>query len=469
LPDDREGADLRHRALESGMFLAFRSGAGMLLGLVGILLLTRRIGSDAYGVYAGALGVLVFLQSLAQWGVNTYLLRAEPDDLDRAAAVAQTVTLAGAAVSAILGLVSLPLLARWLDMPDFPRVAGVLFLGLPLVAVGQVPLMLLERQLAYRAVATIELAGQAIFYVVALLLAWRGAGVWAPVAGWWAQYVLLSVLLFGAAHLRPHLIWDARAGEAMVRNGLTLTAATWVWSLRALVNPLVVGHFVGASGVGQVAIAIRITEVIGFVRTAAWRIGLSVFGRFRKDKERLRMVLSEAMHAQVLVLGAVFVVFAVAAPVGVPLILGPAWAPVARVFPFVALGYLVNAVFSLHTAALYMVGRNPAVVSFHLLHVALFAGTALLLVPRAGVIGYGYAEVVALLSYVLVHYHVARRIGAPRTLLPLSWGIASAVAMFYADLGVLALAGLVVLPMLPTHRRALAGLVRDVRAARIRF
>jgi len=54
----------------------FRSGAGMLLSLLGILLLTRRIGSSAYGVYAGGLGILVFLQALAQWGVSTYLLRA---------------------------------------------------------------------------------------------------------------------------------------------------------------------------------------------------------------------------------------------------------------------------------------------------------------------------------------------------------------------------------------------------------
>ena len=449
------------------MFLALRTGAGMVLNLGGILLLTRRIGSSAYGVYASGLGVLVFLQALAQWGVTTYLLRAEPEELERATAVAQTVTLAGAAVSVALGLASLAPLAHWLNMPEFPRAAGALFLGLPLVALGQVPLALMERQLAYRAVATVELAGQAAFVGVALWLAWRDAGVWAAVAGWWAQYALLTVLLFRVARVKPRLSWDAGIGGAMVRNGLTLTTATWVWSLRALVNPLVVGHFVGASGVGQVAVAIRITEAIGFIRTAAWRIGLAVFGRFTRDTERLRTALGEAMHAQVLVLGAVFVLFVVSAPAFGPPALGPTWTPVARVFPFVALGYLVNAVFSLHTAALYMVGRNTAVVSFHLLHVALFAGSALLLVPRVGVMGYGYAECVALPSYVLVHYHLVRRIGSPRLLLPLAWGTASSLAVFYWVLGFPAFAGLLLIPLFPASRRALAGLIRDVRAARL--
>ena len=43
---------------------------------------------------------------------------------------------------------------------------------------------------------------------------------------------------------------------------------------------------------------------------------------------------------------------------------------------------------------------------------------------------------------------------------------ATALAMFYAELGLLAFSGLVLLPMFPAHRRALTGLIRDVRAVR---
>jgi hypothetical protein len=123
-----ENASLRSRAIRSGMFLAFRAGAGMLLSLGGILLLTRRIGSSAYGAYAGALGILTFLQSLAQWGVSTYLLRAESSELERTSAVALAVTLLAAIASVVVGMASLPLLARWISIPDFPKVAGILFL-----------------------------------------------------------------------------------------------------------------------------------------------------------------------------------------------------------------------------------------------------------------------------------------------------------------------------------------------------
>ena len=326
-----------------------------------------------------------------------------------------------------------------------------------------------KRKLAYRSVASIELGGQAAYYTVAIFLARREYGAWAPVAGWWIQYSLLALCLFGAARTKPKLAWDSGIGSAMFRNGLTFSAATWVWSLRVLVNPLVVGHFVGASGVGQVAIAIRITEVLGFIRSAAYRISLSVFGRFATDATRLRRALGDAIYAQAIVLGAVFALFAIAAPVIVPLALGDAWAPVALVFPFVALGYLANGIFSLHSAALFMLADNMAVLKFHLLHVVLFTSGALFAVPRVGLIGYGYAECFAILGYALVHYSLVRRIGSPRMLASLSWGAASALAMFYSQIGILALSGLLLVPLLPSNRSALLHLIRDVRAARISF
>ncbi len=457
---------LRGHVIQSGVFLTVRHGLGMVLSLAGMLLLTRRIGPTAYGVYAGGLGILVFLQSLAQWGVSAYLLRTREEDLERTVAIAHTVTLVGALGSVLLGLALTPLLSRWIVAPHFPAVAAVLFCSLPIVAMGQLPLALLERRLAYRVVASIELAGQFLYYAVAIMLARRDYGPWAPVVGWWAQSVLLVVSQYVAARRWPRLSWDRSIGIAIIRSGLTFSTANWVWSLRQLVNPLVVGHFVGAVGVGQVAIAIRITDVLGFMRTAAWRIALSIFGRFTGDVVRIRRVLGEAMYAQAIVLGVIFAAFAVVAPVLVPLALGPAWAPVARIFPYVALGYLANAIFSLHTAALFMIGDNAAVLRFHAVHVALFGVAASIAVSRVGLIGYGYAECVAILSYVLLHRSLVRRIGHPKTFAPLAWGAASALAMFYSALGLPALAGLAILPFFSANRTAFAELIRDVRAAR---
>ena len=69
--------------------------------------------------------------------------------------------------------------------------------------------------------------------------------------------------------------------------------------------------------------------------------------------------------------------------------------------------------FSLHSSVLYLLGKNMQVTAFHLVHILLFAGSAAVLVPRLGLPGYGWAEMVALSSYAVIHILLARQIGSP--------------------------------------------------------
>ncbi len=76
-------------------------------------------------------------------------------------------------------------------------------------------------------------------------------------------------------------------------------------------------------------------------------------------------------------------------------------------YPFIALGSLVNAVFSMHSSVLFVLRRNSQVAVFHFAYVALLAGGALVLVPLIGLIGYGLAELMTMAAYVVIHRQVA--------------------------------------------------------------
>ena len=91
-----------------------------------------------------------------------------------------------------------------------------------------------------------------------------------------------------------------------------------------------------------------------------------------------------------------------------PVVFGPQWDKALVVFPFIALSYLVNAVFNMHSSALYVLRRNRGVGITNAVHMLLFAGGSLLLVPHVGLWGYGLAEVVALLSYAVIHRQVSK-------------------------------------------------------------
>jgi PST family polysaccharide transporter len=295
----------------------------------------------------------------------------------------------------------------------------------------------------------IELVGQLVCYLVAFPLAFQGAGVWALIAGWWTQQIQTLGLLYWTTGYRPRFQWDLSLVKQMLGYSLGFSASFWVWQLRTLVNPLVVGRYAGAEAVGYVALAIRMIEILSFVKLATWRISIATLARLQGDRTRLLKAITEGMGLQILALGPLLVIVSWVGPWLLPLVFGPRWLPVIAVYPFIALSYLSNVVFNLHSSALYVLQRNWEVTAFHIVHMVLFAGAAFLLVPRLGLVGYGWAEVVTLASYVVIHFYLVRNIGNPDYRLAGLWWAAFGAALFTSQLGWWTVLGLVVVALWP--------------------
>lgn len=398
--------DLRGAVLRGGMYLVGRHIAGLLLSVVGAVLITLLIGPDNFGLYSGALVIVMFLGSVGRLGVDVYLVRHKDDPDPRMYDQAFTVMLLAGGGLAALGLLASP----WLGLvvrPDFVPPLRALLPTIPLTLVASPALATLERRLDYRAVSLLDLSGQVSYYVVAVALAALGRGYWAQVAGYWCWQAVVAALTYRVSGYRPRLVWSRPLLREMLGYGLGYSASLWVWQLRTLVPTIVVGRYLGGAGVGYVALAVQAAEVLAFVKNATWRMSIVVLARVQGDHARLRAALEEAMLLQVLALGPLLDGFALASPL-VPLILGRRWAGVPTIYPFIALGYLANVVFNMHSSVLYVLRRNRDVTLFNAANTVLLAGAGLLLVPRLGLAGYGLGEAAALASYAVLHVALAR-------------------------------------------------------------
>jgi PST family polysaccharide transporter len=452
--------------LRGGAYMSVRMVLGLCISLGGLTLLTRAIGPEKFGVYAAALGIYAVLENLTQGGIRAYLVRREGEEREEVYHQAFTLLLLFGAGGTLVVILGLPLVQQWVRMDGFGPVALAVFLGLPVALLAKVPLARLERALDFKRVAMFELVGMLVYYVTALSLAFRGFGVAAPVAGWWAQLLLTLVLASHAARYSPRLYWDRKLARDMVGYGLTFSASTLVFKLRELVNPLVVGRYLGAEAVGYVALAIRFVTALSFVKDAAWRLSMPTLARLTQERPRLVRAVTQGMQLQLLAQGPLLVGFGWAALWLLPFAFGSEWLPAMEVYPFIALSYLINGLFMLHSSALYALRRNLKVVAFTSTHVALFAGSAFLLVPSFGVLGYGLAEMVALMSYAIIHINFARVVGTPAYLLVGVWGAAATLALFVHELGWWAASGLVLVVLWPRTWRELIGYARAMWRAK---
>jgi len=440
---------LRARVLQGGTYYSIRQLVGAVIGVGGVTCLIRILGPHDYGVFASAFGVYIFLRGILQLGVGTYLVRKDGAVDDREFSQALAIVFSMGVLGVVVAISSVHFLQMWIGIRDFTAVSSVLLLALPLGLSSSIGVARLERAIDYRSLALADVAAQTSYYLVALPSALLGLGVWAPVIGWWASEIVNVVLTYQRSAFRPKFYWSSALAKNMITYGFGFSSSFYIWQARSLVNPLLVGRYAGAEAVAYVALTIRIVEYLCFIKTSAWRLSIVAFARVQGNTCQLAKAVSEGMDLQMISQGPLLVVFGWVAPWIVPRVFGDRWLPVLDIYPFIALAYLTNALFNLHSSVLYVLARNLRIAIFNVINVAILLLGSSLLVPKHGYVGYGIAEILALTSCIAIHYFVRQRVGRLRYLPALAWYGGMAPSLFWHDLGIYSIVPLVIVVAWP--------------------
>jgi len=422
---------LRALSLRGGFYLMGREGSGIIVRLVGVLLITRAIGPYNYGIYAAAVAFVTLLASVAQLGIDVRLISDSEQPSDRAYNVAFTLLLVASGLAVGIGAGGAFVVTSVSHAPTYVPAFLVLLLSIPLNICWAPAQARIERKFRYRRMAYLELGGDIALYGTSVPLALAGFGYWAPTMGFvvWQGFLFVGSIV--AAGVAPRLAWDRDEVRRLLHfgRGYGLTAA--IINLGGLVNPLVVGHFVGPAGVGYVALGQRLASTLAFMNRAVGRLALVALGRVQNDLVRLSRGVEETMALQVVALGPLLSGFAVVSSFAVPALFGHKWTPVVDLYPYLAFGDLLMAVFLVPQAVLYAKGRNGAVVAKQALNLLVLAVGALWLVPTLGITGYGIAFVASSIPFIIV-YLAASRIVPIRYSRTGPWLLAFSPPMFFA-------------------------------------
>ncbi len=459
-------AGLRQNAMRGGAYLLSRQAFSVLLKLLGVWLITRVLGPTEYGSYVAAFSVFSYAMLLGQAGVGVYLLRHPGDVPEAAYRTAYALLLATAVLLTVALEATRPWIADWTDVAGYAPVMAIMALALPFQLLSIPATIRLERALDYRNVAIIEIGGEVSYYALAAPLALSGLGAWSLAAALLVKQALFFVLAHRLAGMRPRIGWDGEIARGIVRYAATFSLANWIWSLRMLVNPMIVGPALGAQAVGIIGLTVGMLEMLSIVKTVAWRLSVSVLSRIQHDAEKLRRAVTEGMELQTLAVGIVLLGFGWVGGAIIPVVFGPRWADMMIYYPFIALAYLTIATFNVHSAVMSVIDRNRDLAISFVAHIVPFAAGTWWAVRQFGTIGYGIGEMLALPAYAIMHLLLARRIGSPDYRLTALWWTAAAVGLFWGYLGIWAIAVPFAALLVPVSLRKLRGYWELVRRRR---
>ncbi len=397
-------ASLRTSAVQGGAYLALREVVGIVVRSLGIVVVTRLIGPSSYGIYAAAAAFALVIATVAQMGLEVYLIRQadEPSDTLYHQVFSFLLVVSVAVAALAIGL-SLALSHLIGGIAPSQRIFMLLMLSVPLNVLWAPAQAKIERAFGYKRMAWLELGGDTVYYAVAVALAIAGAGGWSLAIGFVVWQGWLLVGSYWLASLRPRWSWSRDTVRDLFRHGAPYAGSGVTNTAKGLINPIVVGRFYGSTGVGYVALALRLIDTLSFAQRATWRLGLVALSKVRAQTDRLVRGIEQGMVLQLLATSVPVLGACVLANWLIPFAFGQQWAPMIPVFAWLAVSKITTAPMTVQFAVLYSASRNAVVALGTLINLIANFVLALLLVPALGIVGLGVAFAVGGLSWFPVH------------------------------------------------------------------
>lgn len=397
---------LGRSAAAGTLWLTGQKWVARLSGFVTIAILTRLLAPADFGIVAAASTVTPFVLLLADLGLSTYIVQAARVE-DRLLSTGFWFSVSAGAILALFFVAAAPFIADAFNLPGATPVLRVMSIPVLLVVLASVPSALMRRRMQFKTLALQSTVATFAAQVVAIVLAYRGAGVWALVAQLTVSQAVVCVLVWWSTRWRPQFLFSRDQLSTQVRFGGKVVAVDLVATVRSTAEAAIISNVLGASALGYLSIAQRLVMVANDLSAAALvPVSTVVFAKVRDTPARLQMGYLKALRVGYAAVSPLLTFVAIGAPLIVPLVFGDNWSPSIPVTQALALASILVLGAMIDHGLHYGVGRPGRWLTYAVVIDGLTLATTAVLAPHgltAVAVGFVFVALIATLArWVLV-------------------------------------------------------------------
>jgi O-antigen/teichoic acid export membrane protein len=411
-PGPNPPGQIANRIVTGSMLSASSQGATVVLGFVRSVLLARLLAPDDVGIVSIALVITNFFASMSAFGLSAAFIQrktAEPEAISTYFVMRVGLVL----LSVVLTVACIPLFR--LIYPEQPTLIPIV-LALSairiVVALSATPMVLLQREMAFRRLAILDVLSSALMLIVAPLMAWQGWGPWSLVLGEQLTGVLVSAV--GLWLYRPPWRLSLRvnrtiAGEYL-RFGRFILANTQITYLLDRFDDFWVGTALGMSAAGFYAKAYEFARYPRrFIAMPLQPVFFSAYARLQDDRHRLSQAYYR-LNSFVVRVGFLFaLILVLIAPEFVELLLTAKWLPMVNAFRLMVVYSLFDPLIVTAGNLAAAMGQPQLLTRIKVLQAVVFVPLVILLASLWGIEGVAIAADVMLLIGIALILRYMRR------------------------------------------------------------
>ena len=309
----------------------------MLLQLVVSIVVARQLVPEDFGVMA----IMTFFTAVAlvivDSGFSQTLLRKEsPTDNDYKSVF--VFNLLSSIVLYLLFVAISPLLAHYYNLRIIIKIAPVLFLLLPLNALGIIQNTKLSREFRFGVLSRINFVASLVAGIAAILIAVCGGGVWALVAQRLLVVAVKSLLLWWRGDWRGNGSFDGRAWKAMAPFSFRLMSTDIVAAIYNNVSQLFIGKIYSADTLGFFNQAQKIKDLpVQSAVLSVQTVTYPALAKIKDDAEKFAESFRKVLMINTFVMTPLVIGMSAVAEPLFQVLLGDKWLPTVPYFEVIAL------------------------------------------------------------------------------------------------------------------------------------
>ncbi len=327
---------LTQRAVVGTAWSGLSTVGKQILSIASVATVARLLGPRAYGVMGMATILIVFILNFRDLGTGSAIIQRPVLTRALISSLFWVNCCFGLFLAAFVCAVS-PLVAHFFKTPELVPILCVLSVSFWLTSCGITHNSLLYREMRFRTLAAVDLSAAAAAYIVALVSAFRGFGVWSLVFANIANSIVSVTGYWFGAKWRP--AWEFAVDEvrSVARYSLNLSGFGIVNYFSRNADNITVGKVLGQSALGDYGMAYNLMLTpIQNISSVIAQATFPAFARIQEDNERFRLAYTRSSMLIGLISFPVLAGMGVVADPMIRTILGTKWLGAIRVFQILA-------------------------------------------------------------------------------------------------------------------------------------
>jgi O-antigen/teichoic acid export membrane protein len=247
------------------------------------------------------------------------------------------------------------------EQPDVRPLLMVLSASFLITALGATQQSLLLREMHFKRMETLILAGTLAGTVAAVVVAAQGGGAWAIIAQQLVTAAVISLLMWLASDWRPRLSFSRASARSLWGFSGPLVGHRLLFYVHQNADNLIIGRVLGTAALGAYAVAYNVMLApASRIAAPVQRVLAPAFSRLQDEPARMADAWARATRLVGMIVIPGMVGIGVVAPDFVPVVLGEQWAAAIPIVPVLAWVGMIQALQALNVDILMARGRTKA-------------------------------------------------------------------------------------------------------------